>query len=191
MFELPIFWYAKFLLKKVGHDCLFLLSFASYAFRVIGYTLLRPETVHWVLPLEVLHGVTFASAVIASVDYSAALASKEWSTTVQSILTTVMSSVGGGTGPILGGFVITEYGFVFLYRGAGCIVGIVFFIHLGFWLSGKGHDSFLDSLVKEIEPGLESIEFVSINQDEDVTMLNVQSTPEGQILWHYHRYYNL
>jgi oligosaccharide:H+ symporter len=103
LFELPIFAHSKWLLQKVGHDGLFLTAFSAYVPRVIGYTFLTPSTTHYVLVLEVLHGVTFACAVIASVDYSTAVAPKEWSTTFQSILSTVMACVGGGLGPIIGG----------------------------------------------------------------------------------------
>lgn len=149
LFELPIFWCSKYLLKNVGHDGLFLISLLAHATRVFGYTLLQPSTVHWVLPLEILHGVTFASMWIASVDYSATVAPEEWSTTVQSILSTVMSSVGGGIGPILGGLVVKKYGFVILYKGAGCITASVACIHFALWLWGRGHDAFLERLATE------------------------------------------
>ena len=157
LFELPIFWSSRYLLDKVGHDRLFLLALFAYATRVIGYTLLQKDTVYWVLPLEILHGITFASMWIASVDYSAALAPKEWSTTVQSILSTFLNCVGGGIGPILGGLVVKEYGFLVLYRVSGCITAIVFFIHTGMWLHGRGHDAFLESLTQE-DAGNEAVE---------------------------------
>lgn len=152
LFELPIFWSSKFLLQKVGHDGLFLTSLLAYSTRVFGYTLLRPSTIYWVFPLEVLHGITFACAVVASVDYSTAISPKEWSTTVQSILSTVMSCVGGGLGPILGGIVANEYGFVVLYRGAGYVTAAASLVHVGLWMCGMGHGAFLERLAKEAGP---------------------------------------
>ena len=152
LFELPIFWSSSFLLKRVGHDLLFLMALVAYATRVIGYTLLEPSTVYWVLSLEVLHGITFASMWTASVDYSATVAPKEWSTTVQSILSTVMTCVGGGVGPILGGLVIKNFGFLVLYRGAGCITATVAFIHFSLWLCGRSHDAFLLTISHKAEP---------------------------------------
>eukprot|EP00977_Amphora_coffeiformis_P006186 scaffold1332_cov166-Amphora_coffeaeformis.AAC.14 len=58
--ELPIFQYSESLLRIVGHDLLFASSMLAYIFRAFGYTWLTPSTVHWVLLLEILHGITFA-----------------------------------------------------------------------------------------------------------------------------------
>lgn len=91
LFEIPIFLYSKFFLRRLGHDVLFLLAMAAYGIRVWGYTTLTPATVYWVLPLEGLHGITFASMWIASIDFSTAIAPEEWSTTVQAILSVTMS----------------------------------------------------------------------------------------------------
>lgn len=168
LFELPIFWCSKFLLQRVGHDGLFLISLSAYSTRVFGYTMLRPSTVHWVLPLEVFHGVTFACALVASVDYSAAVAPKEWSTTVQSILTTVMSCVGGGIGSILGGILVREYGFVFLYEGAGYVTGLVAIFNLGLWFCGRGHNAFLDRLATDAEhkKEIQGLQLVGIDTEQ-------------------------
>lgn len=150
LFELPVFHYSQFLLRHLGHDFLFVSAMVAYVFRVLGYTLLTPSSVHWVLLLEILHGITFACMWIASVDFSGSIAPEEWSTTVQSILSMTMSSFGGGIGPMVGGYVMERWGPVFMYRGAGWIVGGVCVVHLVAWLGcRKGHDDFLQSLSAE------------------------------------------
>ena len=60
IFELPIFIYTDYLLKNLGHDGMFIVAMLCYCVRAFGYTLLTKETVWWVIPLEALHGPTFA-----------------------------------------------------------------------------------------------------------------------------------
>ena len=60
IFELPIFMYTDYLLKNLGHDGMFIVAMLCYCVRAFGYTLLTKETVWWVIPLEALHGPTFA-----------------------------------------------------------------------------------------------------------------------------------
>jgi MFS family permease len=144
LMELPIFHYSKWLLKHWGHDVLFAVAMLSYVIRVLGYTVLTESTVLWVLLLEVLHGLTSACMWIAAIDFSAAVAPAEWSTTVQTIMTMTMQCLGGGVGPLIGGYVYDKYGAFSMYRGAGYVVGCVLVIHLAtFGLCRQGHDAFL------------------------------------------------
>lgn len=144
LLEIPVFGHSKFLLSNVGHDGLFVISMLAYTTRVLGYTMLTPNTVHYILLLEVLHGITFSTAWIAAVDVAAQISPKEWSTLVQSILSAVWSCVGGGLGPLLGGMVYERYGAATMFRGAAAIVAIALLIHITLWKSGCfGHGTFL------------------------------------------------
>jgi MFS family permease len=148
----PIFHYSQYLLKTMGHDALFMSAMLAYVVRAFGYTLLTPSSVHWVLLLEVLHGITFACMWIASIDFSAAAAPRDWATTFQSILSMTMS-IGGGIGPMIGGHVMGRYGPVFMYRGAGWFITAVLFVHAAICLDcRRGYDAFLESLdTKRVE----------------------------------------
>ena len=144
LFEIPIFHNSKYLLKEWGHDLLFVISMLAYSVRVFGYTFLTPSTIHWILPLEVLHGITFACMWIASVDFSARVAPEEWPTTFQTVLSMTMSCIGGGIGPIIGGVVMEKYGAIAMFRGMGLVISIVTLAHLFVWLGlRQGHDAFL------------------------------------------------
>jgi len=150
LLELPIFHKSEFLLRIVGHDLLFAISMLAYIVRAFGYTSLTPTTVHWVLLLEVLHGITFACMWIASIDFSATVAPPEWSTTVQTILSASFGSFGCVVGSIVGGRVMQAYSADILYRGMGWIMLLILLLHLVAWLGfGQGHDAFLDSLQME------------------------------------------
>ena len=145
LFELPIFHFSKPLLKRAGHDALFAIAMLSYIVRVFGYTVLSESTVHWVLVLEALHGITFACMWIASIDFSAAAAPAEWSTTFQTILTVCFSRVGNVLGALGGGWIMEHYSAIDMYRGMGSIVTVTLILHLFMWLVfGRGHDAFLE-----------------------------------------------
>jgi hypothetical protein len=69
LFELPIFTFTDTLLRVPGRNGLFLLAMAAYAARTYGYTVLTHDSRFWLLALELLHGVTFASLWISAVDF--------------------------------------------------------------------------------------------------------------------------
>ena len=50
--ELPTFYFADHLLRRMGHHTLICCSMVAYFTRVYGYTLLTPGTVYYILPLE-------------------------------------------------------------------------------------------------------------------------------------------
>ena len=81
IFELPIFYYAKKLLKFPGRDGLYLISMTSYFTRVYGYTLLTYDTRYYILALESLHGFCFATMWISSVDYAKEISPIGWEAT--------------------------------------------------------------------------------------------------------------
>jgi MFS family permease len=144
LLEIPVFQNSKSLLARLGHDGLMVIAMVAYATRVIGYTMLTPGTVHWILLLETLHGITFACAWSSAVDFAAQVAPPEWSTLVQSSMNTFWGSVGGGLGPILGGIVYERYGAKFMYRNAGGIVLGTMVLHIILWVTGCfGYDQFL------------------------------------------------
>ena len=144
MLEIPLFQYSKSLLSSLGHDGLMFLAMLAYSVRVIGYTLLTPETVHWILLLEALHGITFACAWSSAVDFAAQVAPPEWTTLMQSTMNTFWGSIGGGVGPALGGIVYERYGPKTMFRNAGVIVIITMALHMTLWVVGcYGCDKFL------------------------------------------------
>jgi len=144
LFEIPIFQYSEYLLKEWGHDKLFIIAMVAYVIRAFGYTMLTASTVHWVLALEVFHGITFGCMWIASVDFSFRVAPEEWSTTFQSVLSMTMSCIGGGIGPIVGGMIVDQYGVDVMFQGMGVVILCVVVVHIIVWLGfGGGHDAFL------------------------------------------------
>lgn len=150
LLELPLFYYSERLLKRMGHDGLMTTSMMAYAVRAAGYTYLTPSTVHWVLLLEILHGVTFAGMWMAAVDFAATVAPPAWTTTVQTVLSASFGCLGPALGSAVGGWILERHTAVVLYRGMAVVVGVVWLVHVvTWWGCGYGHDAFLKSIVME------------------------------------------
>jgi MFS family permease len=134
LFELPIFWYASSILNYLGSDGMFLLSMTCFVVRVFGYTLLTPSTKYWILVLESMHGVTFATFWIVTTDMSKVLIDESkggfWSTTIPSMLQMLYSAVGATIGSVLGGFAMHRYGSRQMYRFTAASVFCMLLVHL-------------------------------------------------------------
>ena len=133
IFEVPLFCFSELLLKRVGHDALFLVSMVAYCIRVYGYCLITPDTRYWILALESLHGITFACLWVPAVERARSLA-PEWGSTIQSILDAVYRCLGCAVGSVVGGWTMQRYGAVAMYRGMAYIVAALFVAHLAYVL---------------------------------------------------------
>jgi MFS family permease len=153
LLEIPIFAYSKSLLEKVGHDGLLVTSMFAYAVRVFGYTRLSPKTINFVLLLEVLHGITFATAWISAVDFCSQFGPKEWSTMAQSILGAFWASLGGSIGPIFGGLAYRRFGAAAMFGGAGLIMMVAALMHVIVWAFGLSLGRFLSSTYDTLSMG--------------------------------------
>ena len=111
---------------------------------------------------------------ISSIDYAAAVSPKEWSTTVQSLLSTALTCVGGGLGPVLGGLVMDHHGPYVMFRGIGIVVAALLVVHSTvLFIFQKGHDSFLESIRRDGEeerqaPEEDDVESLDYAETEDV-----------------------
>lgn len=134
VFELPIFWYASSILQYLGSDGMFLLSMTCFVIRVFGYTLLTPSTKWWILALESMHGVTFATFWIVTTDVSKVLIDESkggfWSTTIPSVVQMLYTAVGATIGSVLGGIAMHRFGSREMYRFTASSVFCLLLIHL-------------------------------------------------------------
>jgi MFS family permease len=133
IFELPIFWYATWMVGKLGLDGVQLLSMACFVVRVYGYTLLTPDTKWWILPLEILHGVTFACFWVVSTDVSKTLINEthqKWNTTIPVMVQTLYAAIGAGFGSVFGGWAMQVWGSRPMYRCMAGLIGTVWVFHL-------------------------------------------------------------
>lgn len=131
MLEIPLFWWSKWFIERMGHDGMFAVAMLCFVIRVVGYTWLTPSTVSWVLLLEVMHGITFALFWTAAMDISKVLSlqTKGWNTTVPVIISTLFQCVGCGSGSIFGGWAMHHFGSRIMYQWTATIVLATLIIH--------------------------------------------------------------
>jgi len=191
LFELPIFWYASQLLSLLGSDGMFLISMVCFVIRVFGYTLLVPSTKWWILGLESMHGVTFATFWIVTTDVSKVLidessnssnnnsssssnntspeqeeqqrTSSSWATTIPSLVQMLYTAVGATIGTVLGGFAMNAYGSREMYRFTATLVSCMLLVHLVGSILVRSTTICQSSNVKSLLPGSCS----SNSRDED------------------------
>jgi hypothetical protein len=149
IFELPIFWYATWMVGKLGLDGMQLLSMTCFVVRVYGYTLLTPDTKWWTLSLEILHGVTFACFWVVCTDVSKTLINEthqKWNTTIPVMVQTLYAAIGVGFGSVFGGWAMQAWGSRPMYHCTAGLIGAVLIFHLIGSIvvrCGEGSKSFL------------------------------------------------
>ena len=126
--EIPFFFYSGTFLDLFGEQWLILAALLAYVIRVIGYSFLQNPW--FVLPLELLHGLTFGALYAAGVHYSSNLFPPHLSATGQGIFYGIYSGLGPTCGSILGGYLYYTYGARFMYRVMAGFVSIAVLIHV-------------------------------------------------------------
>jgi Na+/melibiose symporter-like transporter len=121
VFEIPIFHVAPTLLQRYGSGLMLLTASASYIVRVIGYTLIPNGKIGYVLLLEPLHGVTFACATTAGVDFVSGCLPPGYEASGQGLLQ-LFTGIGSVIGLLWGGWVEEELGPRAMYRVAAFVV---------------------------------------------------------------------
>lgn len=128
LFELPIFYYADWLLATLGVRGLLTVAQVLYATRVWAYTYIpnNPSALGWWLFLatEPSHAFVFAAMWTAAVEYGRRLAPPEHQGTMQALVRGTYFCLGNGSGGIVGGLLIDSRGggadgFKWMYRVGG------------------------------------------------------------------------
>jgi PPP family 3-phenylpropionic acid transporter len=136
--EIPVFFFSALLLRKVGARGLLLLALAAYVVRLQAYTLMPP--VWLVLPINLLHGLTFSALWVAGVSYANEVAPKELGATAQGLFTGMTMGLGTAGGALLGGTLYDTLGPAVMFRVAAfCVLaGLLFFALAGRSKAGAG-----------------------------------------------------
>jgi PPP family 3-phenylpropionic acid transporter len=130
--EVPVFLLSAVLLRKIGARGLLLLSLAAYVVRLLAYAYLMPPV--WVvLPIAMLHGLTFSALWVAGVSYANEVAPQGMGATAQGLFTGMSMGLGSALGALLGGALYDNFGPVVLMQTAAMIVlvGLLFFAVAG------------------------------------------------------------
>jgi MFS family permease len=121
--EVPVFFFSGSILRRATHLTLINLAMAAYVVRLTCYALMPLYPTLWlVLPVELLHGATFALAWTVGVAFCKMMAPKPLVSTVQSVFAGLYSGVGAGVGALAGGQVYGAYGGEAMFYSAAGVV---------------------------------------------------------------------
>uniref|UniRef100_T1J3H2 Major facilitator superfamily associated domain-containing protein n=1 Tax=Strigamia maritima TaxID=126957 RepID=T1J3H2_STRMM len=122
--EIPMFIFADKLLKKIGHIQAMPVCIGCFAFRYICYSFLVNPW--FILPLELINGITFGLFFAAVVSFASGNAPSGMTATMQGIQQGVYEGFGLGFGNLISGQMYAFIGgrAMYLYFGiaAGCFV---------------------------------------------------------------------
>eukprot|EP00929_Paragymnodinium_shiwhaense_P065857 TRINITY_DN32997_c0_g1_i1.p1 TRINITY_DN32997_c0_g1~~TRINITY_DN32997_c0_g1_i1.p1 ORF type:complete len:443 (+),score=89.53 TRINITY_DN32997_c0_g1_i1:38-1366(+) len=117
--EIPFFYYAEPITRRFGVMPICAFALFCMAARQAWTSMLWDA--RWVLPGELLHGVTFSIANAAVVLHAHAIAPPSLETTVQSLVGSVFTGLGQGDAAWIGGVVSNVYGIVDLFRWSAMV----------------------------------------------------------------------
>ena len=133
--EVPVFFHEKKIKEFLGLDRSMLLILVAYIFRQLGYASLKSFGSPWfVLPLQLLHGITFGLYWSVGVEFSRLLAPEDLRAAVMGFFSG-MNSLGAFLGAICGGRVYDRVGgggLFFIAAAGNTILSLVFALKMAF-----------------------------------------------------------
>jgi PPP family 3-phenylpropionic acid transporter len=126
--EIPVMLYSATLMGTVGVNGLLSFAFITYALRWLLFSFIQVPG--WVLPVQLLQGLSFSTFLVASVTYINDHTPKSLRTTGQSLLATVSFGLGPIVGALAGGYFYDVVGMTVLFR----IITIVALFGLGVFI---------------------------------------------------------
>lgn len=124
--EIPIMLGAAWLQRKLGNPRMILLALVVYFARFILYSI--APSANWIILIQVLHGLSFAVYLVASIRLVYELSGKAQAATAQSVLASVMA-IGNIVGAFANGFLLDHFGIaaIFWSASAAVLVALVLF----------------------------------------------------------------
>lgn len=118
--ELPVVALGGWFLSRFGASRLVALAIAVYAVRFLAYGAI--PTAIWVLPIQMLHGLSYGAYLVASVTLAHRLAGREHAAGAQALLAAVTFGCGTITGSLIGGALLDRVGTDGLFLGAAAVL---------------------------------------------------------------------
>ncbi|KAG6623411.1 Major Facilitator Superfamily (MFS) [Phytophthora cinnamomi] len=118
--ELPFFFNANKIIERFGTPKCVFVSLIAYGIRMITYILVQHPWL--VLPIEVLHGLTYGLLLAAFTNYIYEAAPKGTEGTMIGVLFAVQRGIGGGLSTLVGGWIYGALGGRMMWGIAGFIV---------------------------------------------------------------------
>ena len=115
--EIPVIYFSRAIMNRIGVRNLFALGILGCAVRFIGFGI--APGIWMVIPLQLLHSLTFGAYHCSSVTYVSHIVPRHLQSTAQTLFAAVTVGGGGILGGALGGLIAQTYGFRILYVSFG------------------------------------------------------------------------
>ncbi len=133
--ELPIMFFGGWLLARLGARRMLTISLMFYVIRFWLYSFV-PQP-YWVLPVQLLHGLTFGMYLMSSVTLMHQMLGKQYAATAQGLLSSTFA-FGQITGSLVGGVLLDRYGVFVIFRISAIVMTLALTVLLvGTWLVGQ------------------------------------------------------
>ena len=124
--ELPIIAFGSTLIARLGAVRLMTIGITIYALRMIALSLIQvPE---WIVPLQLLHGLTYGAFLISSVTLAYRIGGRQHAATAQALLSAMSFGFGSITGALIGGTMLDSVGTVAMFRAAAVMMTLALVI---------------------------------------------------------------
>ncbi|XP_071511639.1 major facilitator superfamily domain-containing protein 6-like [Diadema antillarum] len=125
--EIPFMYFSGNIIKRAGYSGVMYITLIAYVIRYFGYSLVRNPW--FILPVQLLHGVTYGLAWPMFTAFANTVAPKGMAATLQSIVACSFMGIGAGIGNFIGGMIYHKHGARVLFRcvGSMCIVALVIY----------------------------------------------------------------
>jgi PPP family 3-phenylpropionic acid transporter len=111
--EIPVIYASGRIMNRIGVRNLFALGLAGCAVRLFGFSL--AGAVWMILPLQLLHALTFGAFHCSSVTYVSRIVPERMQSTAQTVFAAVTVGGGGIIGGTVGGLIAQRAGYTALY----------------------------------------------------------------------------
>ncbi|XP_016983471.1 major facilitator superfamily domain-containing protein 6-B isoform X1 [Drosophila rhopaloa] len=130
--ELPFFFLSGWILKKIGHVNAMSMVLFGFGVRFILYSMLQNPW--YILPIELMNGVTFGLFYATMASYASIVAPPGTEATMQSLVGAIFEGVGVSMGSLIGGLLFESVTARTTFEIFGIGAFIIFVIHVSIQL---------------------------------------------------------
>lgn len=126
--EIPVIFFSSAIIRRIGMRTMFALGTAAAAVRLTGFAL--APTVGWIIPLQLLHALTFGAFYTASIHYIHRTVPPDMKQSAMAVFAACGIGLAAIVGSYVGGVLIHTHGYRFMFGcyGVVSLVALVVFL---------------------------------------------------------------